>query len=270
VSSVLRGVVCQLHCDQGTNVIGAKNELKDVLKQCDTKALDTFLADEQCEFIFNAPSARAHYPVNPVPLSCRWSLGTSIRTILNVLSAAKVQCSSRLDNAFLRTLFYETMAIVNSHPLTVNGINYPKAPEPLTPSHLILMKSKVALPPPGKFVKEDVYAAKRWRRIQNLAEQFCSRWKKKYLMSVSTRQKYHIPQHNLKVNDIVIIKEDMSPRCQWQLGCVIETTIEKDGLVRRVDVLVGDRRLQDKKDYASKPSIIERPIQKLAVIMESK
>ncbi len=33
------------------------------------------------------------------------------------------------------------------------------APEPLTPSRLILMKSKVALPPPGKFVKEDMYAA---------------------------------------------------------------------------------------------------------------
>ncbi|XP_040191273.1 uncharacterized protein LOC120924392 [Rana temporaria] len=101
-------------------------------------------------------------------------------------------------------------------------------------------------------------------------EQFWSRWKREYLMSVSTRQKWHTPRRNLKVNDIVIIKDDMSPRCQWQLGRVIETTIEKDDLVRRVKVLVGDRRLQDKKDYVSKPSIIERPIQKLVVLIESK
>ncbi|CAH2277111.1 Hypothetical predicted protein [Pelobates cultripes] len=95
-------------------------------------------------------------------------------------------------------------------------------------------------------------------------------WKKEYLMSVSTRQKWHTPRHNLKVNDIVVIKEDMSPRCQWQLGHMIKTTIEKDGIVCRIKVLVDDRRLQDKKDHLLKPPIIEHPIQKLVVLIESK
>lgn len=53
----LRGAVCQLRCDQGTNFVGAKNEFKEALKQCDTEASKAFLADKQCEFIFSAPSA---------------------------------------------------------------------------------------------------------------------------------------------------------------------------------------------------------------------
>ncbi|CAH2247008.1 PREDICTED: uncharacterized protein LOC108889176 [Pelobates cultripes] len=132
----LRGANGQLYCDQGTNFIGAKNELKEALKQCDTKTPEAFLADKQCEFIFIAPSASDAGEV--------W--GPQIRTIRNVLSATTVQCLSRLDDTSLKTLFYEAMAIVNSCPLTVNGINDLKAPEPLTPNHLILMKSKVALP----------------------------------------------------------------------------------------------------------------------------
>ncbi|CAH2312774.1 uncharacterized protein LOC109964879 [Pelobates cultripes] len=53
----LRGAIRQPYCDQGTNFIGAKNELKEALKQCDTKTLEAFLADKQCEFIFNASYA---------------------------------------------------------------------------------------------------------------------------------------------------------------------------------------------------------------------
>ncbi len=159
------------------------------------------------------------------------------------------------------------MAIVNSRPLTVNEVNDPTSLEPLTPNHLILMKSKIALPPPGKFEKEDVYATKRWRRVQYLVEQFWSRWKREYLMNISTRQKWHTTRRNLKVDDLVIIKED-TPRNQWHLGRVVETKKESDGLVRRVKVLVGERT-SVKQDRPTKPRIIERPIQKLVLLLES-
>ncbi len=42
----LRGAVCKLYCDQGRNFIGARNELKEALKQCDNQALQTFLAEK--------------------------------------------------------------------------------------------------------------------------------------------------------------------------------------------------------------------------------
>ncbi|KAK3519921.1 hypothetical protein QTP70_007773 [Hemibagrus guttatus] len=66
--------------------------------------------------------------------------------------------SLKLDDASLRTFFYEAMAIVNSRPLTVDNLSDPGSPQPLTPNHLLTMKPVEALPPPGKFIKEDLYA----------------------------------------------------------------------------------------------------------------
>lgn len=255
----LRGAVRQLHCDQGSNFIGARNEFKEALKQCDIKLLEIFLTERQCEFVFNAPTASHAGGV--------WE--RQIRTVRNVLNATFAQYPGRLDDPSLRTLLYEAMAIVNSRPLTVDGINDPQALEPLTPNHLILMKSKVALPPPGAFVNEDLYSTKRWRRVQYLIEQFWGRWKKEYLFNISTRQKWHLPRRNLRVNDIVIIKDDNLLRNHWKLGRVVESFPDKDGLVRRVKVQVGERKPQGKHDSPSKPSVIERPIQKLVVLLEA-
>lgn len=91
-----------------------------------------------------------------------------IRTVWSVLSSVLSQSAGRLDDASLRTLFYEAMSVVNSHPLTTDSINDPKSLEPLIPNHLITMKASVPLPPPGRFGAEDLYARKRWRRVQYL------------------------------------------------------------------------------------------------------
>lgn len=124
--------VRQLHCDQGTNFIGARNEFKGAHKQWDTKLLEIFLTEMQCEFVFNGPSASL-FLVGGI-----WE--RQIRTVRNVLNATFAQCPGRLDDASLRTLLYEAMAIVNSCPLTVDGINDPQALEPLTPDFLLMSR----------------------------------------------------------------------------------------------------------------------------------
>lgn len=83
------------------------------------------------------------------------------------------------------------------------------------------------------------------------------------------RQKWHLPQRNFKVNDIVIIKDDNLPRNQWQLERVIEIVQGSDGLVRRVKVQVRDRKPHKKQDPPSKLSVIERPIKKLVLLLEN-
>lgn len=90
------------------------------------------------------------------------------------------------------------MAIVNSRPLTVENLNDRENLEPITPNHLLTTKPVVTLPPPGKFIKEDMmYTRRRWRHVQYLADQFWSRWRKEYLSSIATRQTdtYKMEQH---------------------------------------------------------------------------
>ena len=69
----------------------------------------------------------------------------------------------------------EVEGILNSRPRTVEAINDPTSFQPIYPINLLTMKLKVVSPPPGKFLKPDVYSKRRWRRIQHIANEFWSR-----------------------------------------------------------------------------------------------
>ncbi|KAI7796759.1 hypothetical protein IRJ41_005739 [Triplophysa rosa] len=172
-----------------------------------------------CEFIMNAPSASHR--------GGTWE--RQIRTI-------------------------RTMAVVNSRPLTTETLNDPSGPQPLTPNHILTMKSSIILPPPGNFVKDDLYLRKRWRKVQYLVNEFWSRWRKEYLLNLQTRQKWHKSRRNTKVNDIVILKDDTAPR---------------NGHVRTVKLLMSDSTLNDKGKRVTKPTYLERPIQKIVTLIEA-
>lgn len=174
-----------------------------------------------------------------------------IKTVRSVLNSTLSLSHSRLNDASLRTLLYEVLAIVNSRPLTLDNLNSPDSLQPLTRNHLINMKSSTALPPPGTFPREDLYGAKRWRRVQYLGEQFWSRWKREYLHNITARQRWHLPRRNLQVGDVVMDIDELSPRGEWRLARVLETVSGKDGLVRRVKISVGDKRLNKKGECRS-------------------
>lgn len=157
---------------------------------------------------------------------------------------------------------------MNSRPLSVDSISDPTSMEPLTPNHLLTMKSAAALPPPGNFVREDLYIAKRWRRVQYLTEVFWGRWKKEYLCALNHRQKWNTPRRNMRVGDVVLLKED-SARMQWPLAIVTEVKQDSDGLVRRVKIKIGSTKLDKNGKRKTELSLLERPIQKLVLLLES-
>ena len=52
---------------------------------------------------------------------------------------------------------------------TINDIN---GDMEFSPSHILTMKAKVVMPPPGVFGKSDLYCPRRWRRIQHISHEF--------------------------------------------------------------------------------------------------
>lgn len=55
----------------------------------------------------------------------------------------------------------EAKTIVNGRPLATDNISSPHSLEPLTPNHLLIMKSKVVLLPPGTFQSSDQFSRKK-------------------------------------------------------------------------------------------------------------
>lgn len=251
----IRGNVRQLRCDQGTNFVGARREFAELMKGMDQERVKAL----GCEFLMNPPAASHMGGV--------WE--RQIRTIRSVLSAILDQSAQRLDSTSLRTFLYEVMAIVNSRPLTTEYLNDPSGPEPLTPNHILTMKSTIILPPPGQFTREDLYLRKRWRRVQYLANEFWTRWKKEYLLNLQSRQKWYKNRRNLKVNDIVLLQDDLAPRNEWKLARVIEVYPGSDGMVRKLKLMVSDRKFDKKVKPITKPVFLERPIHKVVVLLEA-
>lgn len=161
------------------------------------------------------------------------------------------------------------MAIINSRPLTVEHLNDPTSFEPLTPNHILMMKSTIASPPPGQFVSQDLYLRKRWRQVQFLTNHFWTRWKKEYLLNLQQRQKWQKNKRDTRVNDIVILQEDDSPRNQWRLARVAEVYPSPDGRVRKVKLLMSDSTLDHSGRRSSKPVYLDRPVQKIVLLLEA-
>ena len=251
-----RGPVRQLRSDQGTNFIGAKRELREALQSMDHSNISVELLKEKCDwmtFKINSPSASHAGGV--------WE--RQIRTIRSVLSALLEKSASYLDGESFHTLICETEAIVNSRPLTVDNLSDSESPSPLTPNHILTMKTKPVLPP-----REDLYLRKRWRRVQHLTCEFWARWRKEFLHSLQERSKWTRPRRNMQVGDVVIVKDDNKVRNRWSLAWVIETYPNKaDGLVRSVKVAIGDADLSSTGKRIHPPSVLERPIQKLVLLL---
>ncbi|XP_022523726.2 uncharacterized protein LOC111191896 [Astyanax mexicanus] len=251
----IRGHVRQLRCDQGTNFVGAKREFLNAMKDLNHEQLKT----HGCEFIMNVPSSSHMGGV--------WE--RQIRTIRNVLTGILDQSAKRLDSTSLRTFLYEVMAIVNSRPLTTEHLNDPRSLEPLTPNHILMMKSDIIAPPPGQFVSQDLYLRKRWRQVQFLSNEFWTRWRKEYLLNLQQRLIWQKERRNTKVNDIVILQEDNSPRNQWRLAKVTEVYPSTDERVRKVKLLISDSTLDGQGKRTSKPVYLDRPVQKIVVLLEA-
>ena len=257
----IRGPIALLRSDQGTNFVGAKNELQCALQSMENSKIRDFLLRNNCDFeIVMNPPYSSH-------MGGVWErLIRSVRSILNVILS---QQGSQLDGESLHTFMYEVGAVINSRPLTLEYIQDSDFPKTLTPNHLLTMKTKVVVSPPGDFCREDVYSVKRWRRIQYLVNVFWSRWKGEYLHILQSRQKWLRKHRNLCLGDIVIIKDDNSPRNMWLLGRIVEVYPSDDGVVRSVKLLVGDRNLDSHGKRVFGVTHLVRPACKLILLVEA-
>lgn len=242
----LRGNVKLLRCDNGTNFVGANNEISKLFSEMDESDRFTkFLREHQCQFVFNTPHA-SH-------MGGSWE--RLIRSVRSVFSGITMHMHN-LTTSNLRTIMYECMAIINSRPLTTISHDC----TPLSPNDLLNLKSSVILPMPGSYSDSDIYARKRWRAVQLLVDKFWQRWKKEYVQQMQIRQKWIETKRNISVDDIVILHEECN-RLEWKIGRVVNTFPSADGLVRSVRVLTIDSN-GIRREYT-------RPISKLVCIVET-
>ena len=256
----IRGNIRYIRSDRGTNFVGASRELRRAWVEMSKIPLrQALLKDHQCEWVFNSATASHTGGV--------WE--RLIRSARRILNGLLVQTNANLTTSTLRTLLYEVMAIMNSRPLSVESLEDPTGPLPLTPNHILTLKSSGVLPPPGAFETADLDARKLWRRVQHLADLFWERWRRSYLDTLQKRRKWQLVQPNLKVGDVVLMKDDNACRADWKMAIVVHVFFSEDGLVRRCRVKVANPSYMPGCSHNLSPTReLERHVHSLVLFVE--
>ena len=249
-----RGNIRSIYSYNGSNFIDAEQELKKVYMEMDDRKIQSFLLEQGGDWIrwHKNPPLASH-------MSGVWEQQIhSARAILGSLLKTHGEC---LDDASLFTVMTEVEDILNSRPLTIEVLNDPTSLQPLSPVNILTMKSKVVSPPPGEFSKPDIYSRKCWRRIQHIANEFWSRWKKEYLQFLQGCQKWEGKRRNFKIGDIVVVYQNNVSRNQWSIARIIDVK-RKKGLVRSVLIHTGEQSGSKNSKHE-----LEQPIDKMVLIL---
>ncbi|KAJ8979782.1 hypothetical protein NQ317_007690 [Molorchus minor] len=71
-----------------------------------------------------------------------------------------------------------------------------------------------------------------FEHVQKLQQHFWSRWSREYISELQHRSKWPKEHGCLKVNDLVVIKEDKQPPLKWSLGRIASLHPGRDGVSR--------------------------------------
>ena len=220
----IRGPCKTLLSDHGSNFMGALGQV-----------------DEFKRFKEEVQGRGIEWRMNPVGAShYGGSYERKIGSVRRVLEAFLLPHRVPVSRDEFHTLLQEAAAVVNSTPL------YPSPegsaePLPISPSMLLTLKTPQPTNPPDTFDEKDMYAQglRRWRRVQFLADSFWRRWRDHFIQEKVRRNKWTKRRPSLKPEDVVMVREKTSARCDWKTGVIRRIIPSSDGLIRRAVVAVA-------------------------------
>ena len=201
--------------DNGSNIIGAVNELKELLSQLDKDRIQRTTANKEIKWKYNPPGGPHFGGVHEIMVK------EAKKAIYAVLG------SSDITDEELITVVTGAEGLLNSRPLTFQTANV-KDGVPLTPNPFLYGQIG------GQFVLECVDTTrfnpqKRWCKVQELISRVWSRWLKEYLPTLDTHPKWTEVVKDLKEGDVVLVLDAKLPQGQWPLGRILETYPGQDG-----------------------------------------
>lgn len=232
-----RGVPALIRCDNGTNFVGAHNELERETSFFEPESIQRDLTTRGVEWRFNCPG-------NPEAGGAWERLVQSVKRVLRVILHEEAPRTETL-----RAVLLEAANIINSRPLTHLEVE-PGDSEPLTPNHFLIGGPNVATIPNPADV-EPKATRKQWQICRGLSRRFWQQWVRDYLPELTRRNKHYPEQPPLRVDDLVVICDDRQPRGRWVRGRIVEVVAAKDGAVRTATVQTAD-------------GVLRRPSTKLA------
>lgn len=229
-----RGKCSHVYSDNGTTFVGAAKILNKEVTNIVQRSENT-LVNLGTQWKFNPPSSPHQGGLWEAAVK---SLKYHLKRVLK---------DTTLTYEELSTLTQQIEACLNSRPLcTIND-----SLEYLTPAHFLIGRELLTLPATQEV---ETTTNQRWKFVQKLNQSLWKAWSQHYLLTLQQRFKWITREKNIKVGNVVIIKDDNISPNQWPLGRVTEVHSGKDNLTRVVTVKKADG------------TQLKRPVQKLITL----
>lgn len=246
-----RGLPSDVYSDNGTNFIGAQIQLKSYPSQSlhPSQSPSPISSDTLVQWSSKRDISWHFSPARAPHFGGLWEAAVkSLKVLLR-----KTLGDRTLTFEELTTVVVEAEAVLNSRPLVPLHSPPDDAVSVLTPGHFLIGAPLVSLPLPQDTTSKltNLY---RWNLVKRLSFDLSLRWKEEYIGHLQHRAKWLKAESNMKIDDVVLVKDVDSFGRNWPLGRVVKTYPSSDGYVRVVDVLMQGK-------------VMRRPIAKLVKLL---
>lgn len=216
-----RGRCAELLSDNGTNFVGAKRKLISVChSQQHNEDVARVLAADGTTWRMIPPRSPHFGGI--------WEAG--VKSVKHHLR--RVVGSQLLTFEEFSTVLAQIEAVLNSRPLCPLSDD-PDDLNALTPGHFLMGCAPTAVPDLD-VTEVPMNRLTRWQLTSQIAQHFWRRWHREYLSTLQQRYKWASVEDNVKVGQLVLVKDELLPPAKWMMARVIEARPGDDGRVRVV------------------------------------
>ncbi|XP_015189418.1 PREDICTED: uncharacterized protein LOC107073335 [Polistes dominula] len=221
-----RAVPTHIYSDNGTNFVGANNQLRELYDLIESDEYKTkvhnFAVDHRISWHFNPPLS-PHF-------GGLWE--AAVKSFKHHFKRVVGELFFTYEE--LTTFAIEIEAILNSRPLCPISSD-PNDVTALTPAHFLVGRPITTLPEED-YAKTPANRLSSWKHITKVRQDFWRRWHIEYLRELQKRHKWIQPQQKIEKNTIVILIDKNQPCMRWPLGRIVNIHPGQDDIVRVVTV----------------------------------
>lgn len=218
-----RGICKNIYSDNGTNFVGANNELM--------KHHQVVSRDERLKHFLTTKEISWHFmPALSPHFGGLWE--AAVKSFKHHVK--RVVGEELFTYEQFTTFVIEIEAILNSRPLTPLSSD-PNDLTALTPGHFLIGDSLTCITEID-FSETPSNRLSAWQHIQKVKQDFWARWHKEYIHQLNLRHKWTKGSHDINQGTVVVLKDDNLPPLCWHLGRVEQVHPGADGIIRAVTV----------------------------------
>lgn len=215
-----RGLSSQLFSDNATCFEGSNNDLKRIIQEIDPE-IKIYCEANSIKWNFTAPRSPSAGGIYESGIKLR-------KRHLNRI----IERSYTFEQ--FSTILCKIEEILNSRPLTPLSED-PEDLRILTPGHFLIGRQLVSIRQ-RKFIAVNSNRLLLWDKLQQTQQQFWRLWYQDYLNQLQKRPINFREKFEIKIGDMVLLKDSNLPPMKWLMGRIIKLYPGRDNVVRNVKV----------------------------------